>query len=225
MIVDADDWRTKAAKEARDAAHAAGQIPILSAKLPVILNMVDAAKAFVASSEIAGIFDAGKPEVTLTWEDDGVLCKARPDWLPGDHSRILHVKTTGGSAEPESWIRNQLFASGYDVAAVFYELGLLRAADVASFPPGRKADTESIFLVIEQDAPHGCSLIGLDPMTRENAERKVARAIAIWRECMKSGKWPCYPTQICYAETPAWEAARVERMEIDPVQMREGLQI
>lgn len=217
VIVDADDWRTKAAKEARDAAHAAGTVPILSAKLPMILNMVDAAKAFVATSEIAGIFDAGKPEVTLTWEDDGVVCKARPDFLPDDRSLILHVKTTGGSAEPESFIRNMLFGQGYDVAAVFYERAFSYVEDSTAMP-------ESVFLVIEQDAPHGCSLIGLDPMTRDNAERKVRNAINQWRACCKIGKWPCYPTDICYAETPPWEAARVERMELDQEQMKHGIQ-
>ena len=215
VIVDADDWRTKAAKEARDAAHAAGQIPILSAKMPLILNMVDAAKTFVASSEIAGTFDAGKPEVTLIWDDDGVSCKARPDFLPDDHSIILHVKTTQGSAEPESWIRNQLFGNGYDVAAIFYEDGALQLG----------IDSESIFLVIEQNAPYGCSLIGLDPMTRENAQRKVQRAIDSWRACNVMGRWPCYPSQICYAETPPWELAATERLEmIDPVQQLEGIQ-
>ena len=221
VIVDAEDWRTKTAKEARDAAHAAGQVPILVGKLPLILNMVDAAKAFVATSEIAGIFDAGKPEVTLIWEDDGVLCKARPDFLPNDRSLILHVKTTGGSAEPESWIRNQFFGSGYDVAAAFYE----RSLRALSADPDRYLDTQSIFLVIEQDAPYGCSLIGLDPMTRENAERKISRAISQWSNCLHLNWWPCYPSQICYAETPAWELAATERRElIDPVQQREGLQ-
>jgi len=216
VVVDADDWRTKAAKEARDAAHAAGRTPILSAKMPLILNMVDAAKAFVASSELKGIFDAGKPEVTIIWEDDKVLCKARPDFLPDNLPIILHVKTTQGSAEPESWIRNQLFGSGYDVAAIFYEYGMAANCD---------DDRTSVFLVIEQSAPYGCSLIGLDPMTRENAERKVNRAIDVWHTCKTKNTWPCYPSQICYAETPAWELAATERRELsDPVQEREGIQ-
>lgn len=217
VIVDAEDWRTKAAKEARDAAREAGKVPILSAKLPVILNMVDAAKRFVASSEISGIFDRGKPEVTLTWEDVGTLCKARPDFLPDDHSLILHVKTTQGSAEPESWIRNQLFGNGYDVAAAFYERGL-RALN------REPIQSDSVFLVIEQEAPHGCSLIGLDPMTRDMAERKVQRAVGLWERCCQENEWPCYPKGICYSEMPAWEAARVERMELYQIQMREGIQ-
>ena len=223
VIVDADDWRTKAAKEQRDAAHALGKAAVLAGKMAEILNMVDAAKAFVASSEIAGIFERGKPEVTLVWDDDGLLCKARPDFLPNDRSLILHVKTTQGSAEPESWIRNQLFSSGCDVAAVFYERGM--NFEIHGDTVLANDAIQSVFIVIEQQPPYGCSLIGLDPMTRDNAERKVTRAIAKWRQCKATSTWPCYPSQICYAETPAWELAATERRElIDPVQQREGIQ-
>jgi hypothetical protein len=221
VIVDADDWRTKAAREAREAANTQGRIAVLAAKMGAVREMAEAAKNYLAGSELGGILEFGKPEVTMIWDDDGVLCKARPDFLPDDRSVILHVKTTGGSAEPESWIRNQLFASGYDVAAAFYERGLDNILDAEAHEIA-----QSVFLVIEQSAPYGCSLIGLDPMTRENAERNVARAIATWRQCKATNRWPCYPSRIAYAEVPAWELAATERRDmVDPIQELEGLQI
>ena len=44
-IIEADDWRTKAAKESRDEARAQGRLPILARKVPEVEAMVKAARA------------------------------------------------------------------------------------------------------------------------------------------------------------------------------------
>ena len=225
VIIDAKDYRTAAAKEQRDFARSQGSIPILKDKAPQIEGAVKAAKAFVKASELDGIFKKGHAELTALWNDPvdggglGVSCKARPDWLPEGPQFdrfIVHVKTTAGSAEPNSWIRNQLFGMGYDVAAVFYERAF--------------AETErrSIFLVIEQSPPHGCAWIGLSPAAHELASSKVARAIDTWGLCAKAGKWPGYPHSICYAEPFAWQMKDEQQVEInqayDALQAEKGLQ-
>ena len=214
--IDAPDWRSKAAKEAREAARAAGRIPILAHKAELILHAVGAARHAVAVSEIGDVFAQGEPERTLLWEEDGVQLKARPDWLNGYW--IIHVKTTSASAEPNSWIRNQLTNSGYDLAAVFYEHG----AQALSLK------RESLFLVVEQAPPHGCSLIGLAPAMRDLAERKFSLALALWRQCLQANSFPGFPRQICYAEPKPWQLAEAEERDLnaayDALQEREGLQ-
>lgn len=224
VAIEADDWRTKAAKEARDAARAEGKIPMLARKMVQIEGAVNAAKAFVETSEIAGIFSRGKPEQTIIWNEGDLICKARPDWLTDNRDILLHVKTTQGSAEPSSWIRNQLVPMGYDLAAEFYARGLHVATD------DRLAPTlVSLFLVIEQTEPYGCSLVGLAPAMQDLASRKVDRAIRIWQECKRTGKYPCYPSQIHYAEPMAWQLSAEDEIEfgpqVDPLQDREGLQV
>jgi len=206
--LDFPDWRTKAAKEARDAARAAGSIPMLAHKVERIGAAVGAAKNFIARSELAGAFDSGTPEQTLLWHEGAVLCKARPDWLSADRSLMIHLKTTQGSANPDSWIRNQLTPLGYDLALAFYERGLLAQDGVGM------QTIRSVFLVIEQEPPHGCSLVGLDPASHDLASRKADRAIRLWAECQRSGKFPCYPSRICYAEPLPWDAARFEEKEM-----------
>lgn len=203
--IDAADWRTKAAKEARDAARAEGKIPMLSGDVSAIKSAVSAARDHVEASELAGIFDDGEPELTLIWEENGVLCKARPDWLTADRQIMLHVKTTPASANPDTWIKRQLIGAGYDVAAAFYTRALHAAC-----PSIKK--TEAVFLVIEQDAPHGCSLIGLSPMSNEIADRKVESAISAWVTAVKTDKWPCYTPRICYAEPPIWAQKEHEEL-------------
>jgi hypothetical protein len=218
-VIDADDYRTKVAQQERDAARAAGKYPILAAKMTDIRNMVDSARQYLESSELCGILDRGEAEATMIFQADDVWCRARPDWICGDKRWLLHVKTTGGTANPGAWIRSQMMNSGYDLAAAFYEIG---ARELGM----RKA--ESVFLVIETNEPHGCSLVGMDPAMRDFATRKAWRAISLWGQCLERGEWPCYPPNIAYAEPPAWAVAQFEeeelRAEIDPVQEREGIQ-
>ncbi|MFG1776641.1 hypothetical protein ACGFIG_09455 [Micromonospora sp. NPDC049048] len=45
VIVDAKDWKTKAAREARDAAYAAGQVPLLAHQAEQVDAMVDAVRS------------------------------------------------------------------------------------------------------------------------------------------------------------------------------------
>lgn len=223
-VIEADDWRTKAAKDARDNARSEGKIPILAHKVAQVTNAVDAAKRFIASSEIAGVFDDGKPEQTIIWKEGELICKARPDWLTDERDILLHVKTTQGSAEPSSWIRNQLVPAGYDVAAMFYEMGIFGIRTDKECHIG----SQSVFLVIEQNAPYGCSLVGLAPAMMDLASRKVERGIRIWQQCKATGKYPSYPAQIHYAEPMPWHLSAEEEIQLhnayDQLQEKEGLQ-
>jgi len=191
-------WTNKAIRAARDQARANGKVPLLADKVQQVMGAVRALVAFVAKTEIAGFKDDGKPEQTITWNDCGVFCKARPDWL----SRKWHVslKTTDGSAKPESWIRRQLSPMGYDTSLMFYERGLKFHGLTA----------EPRILVVEQNPPYGCAVIGLAPSKREYAEQAVEEAIRTWAECEQSGIWPCYSTQTYFAEIQGYELAELE---------------
>lgn len=201
-LVDAKDWRTKAAREARDEARARGQTAILGDDMGEIRAMAETARSYIASSELRGIFTHGYPEQTIVWQEGSLLCKARPDWLTHDRKTILHFKTTQGSAQPESFIRGPLISMGYDVAAAFYERGLI-ALDGYQRQPLR-----SVFLVQECSAPYACSLIALAPSMQEIAIGKVEHALKVWRECMTLRLWPSYPRQICYAEPRPWQVSQ-----------------
>jgi len=235
VLIDAKDYRTNAAKEARDAARAGGGIPLLQYKLAAVNDMVIAAKDYLANSEIAGIFDDGAAEQTILWQEmflaqhgeaqgrrqDGVWCRARPDWLSGDKHTMLHYKTTAGSAEPGAWIRSHLALDGYDVSLAFYERGL-------SMFEQKNRELRSIFLIQEQEPPYACSLVGLDPAMQDLASRKVNRAINLWADCLAKDRWPAYPGHIAYAEPAAWMMQQQDERDAneayDRLQEKEGLQ-
>ena len=197
VVIEADDWRTKAAKEKRDQAHAEGKLPILAHKVEEVETMVREARGFINGdathdpSEIAGVFGRGKPELTITWTEGDAPCKIRPDWLTDDRSILLHYKTTKVSVQPESFSRTAI-NMGYDVAMAFYARPFW-------------AGTHHLILAQEQTAPYACKIFGLSNAQSEIAIRKVERALNTWAACMKSGRWPAYDGRVHYIEPTPWQ--------------------
>ena len=200
ITIEADDWRTKAAKEARDAARAEGKIPILVKQAAHLLKMVGTARDFLRSSEVGDM--TFKPEQTLAWQEAGTWCRARPDWLSDDHTIICDYKTTD-DANPDAFIR-QIGRMMYDTQAEFYSRGLEAVTGKRPL---------FVFLAQEIDPPYACSLIALSNAYLEIAHAKVERAIKTWGYCLKTGDWHSYTNRILYAEPPSWAMAEHERTE------------
>jgi hypothetical protein len=209
-VIDAKDWRTKAAKEARDLARGAGQTPLLAARWADVQAMVAAARAQLDRHKDGGaaMFTNGKPEQTLVWiehDDDDptadVWCRARLDWLrPG---AIDDYKTAGATANPETWTRS-MFSFGFDLQAAWYLRGLrhLTGLDDALFR----------FAVQETYPPYALSVVALGPDALMLAEKKCLYALEVWRASRKSRDWVGYPRRTCFAALPlaheAWWLGR-----------------
>lgn len=208
VVIDAPDWKSKAAQVQRAGARMAGKIPLLTSQYAHLVEACKAALMQTALFEDRPVPLAfGDAEATLTWEEDGVPCKARLDWLHHGQQTIDDLKTTSGSAHPDSWSRN-IWSRGYDVQAAFYLRGVLAVYN-------RRATFR--FIVMELSPPYGVSVIGLEPEALEIADRKIDRALKLWKFYQSPewhGKsWPCYPTRVAYAEMPAWERAQWEAAE------------
>ncbi len=209
-VIDAKDWRTNAAKAARDAARAAGQTPLLAARWTDVQAMVAAARAQLDRHRDGGaaMFTIGKPEQTLVWIEQltgdptaDVWCRARLDWLrPG---AIDDYKTTSATANPETWTRT-MFQAGFDLQAAWYLRGLrqLTGLDDALFR----------FAVQETYPPYALSVIGLGPDAMMLAEKKCLYALEVWRASRQTGDWAGYPRRTCFASLPmAHEAWWLEK--------------
>jgi hypothetical protein len=201
VIVEADDWRTKVAKETRDAARLAGLVPVLAGDMGMIHEIVKAAQSAIAHSELAEAFtpQAGKPEQTLCWQEGDIWLRSRPDWLTNDHRLIIDLKTTAGSAEPMAWMKTML-GNGNDLQAV---LGL---RGIKTLDP--KSRCAFVFWVVEQNPPYASSFVGLSPQFLEMSEHKLERALRLWSDCTMTNCWGGYPSQVCWVEPPSWEWTR-----------------
>lgn len=206
VVVDADDWRTKAAKESRDEARAAGKVPMLTHQFATVKAMAEAARSAISNSEIAGILDDGKPEQTIIAHHDGIWLRGRLDWLTADRKVILDYKTVGRSANPESFLRSSVFSFGYDIQASMY-LMLNRLS-------GGPEDAKFIWLVQETEEPYACSICGASPSLIEAGNRKLSSVMYMWKDAMLTGEWPGYGKRIAWLEAPAWELAKVEEREM-----------
>ncbi len=199
-IINAPDWRTKAAKEARDAARAAGKTPLLTHVCQDVIAMVGTLRAQLAQHKDGGaaMFSVGEAEQTLVWLEDDVWCRARIDWLRTDPYAIDDYKTTSASANPDAWTRT-LFSAGTDVQAAWYVRGLRavtgdRLDDPATFR----------FAVQETFAPYAASVIALNPDAMLLAEKKCLYALEKWREARASNDWRGYPRRTAFATVPQW---------------------
>jgi hypothetical protein len=198
-VVAAEDWRSKIAKEQRDIARADGKIPLLAPQAHDLFEMVKAAKYQVAEFNLEpSLFADGHPEHTLIWDEDGVTCRARLDWLRDDHAAIDDYKTTSASADPSRWVRT-MYGLGGDVQAAFYLRGCEKVLGVR--PDWR-------YVVQETYPPYALSVVTLAASVLEVGADKVEKAIRIWRDCLERDEWPAYPAVAERVEIPAYEETR-----------------
>lgn len=203
VLVDADDWRTKAAKEARDSAREQGAIPVLKHRL-VAAN--DAAVVIRARlKEEWGInlaANGSSSEVVAIWEeesDDGtrVICRGQLDWLSASMGQIVDLKC-GASAEPESCVR-KFVPMGYDIQRAAY------VSAIGRLVPKLAGRVDFSFAFSETAEPYAVTLVEAYGSLRELGERRWRRAVNTWARCLKTNEWPTYTREVVMAEAKPWE--------------------
>lgn len=195
-VVEAADWRTKAAQMCATEARSIGHIPVLAAQMADIENMVRVAQGAIADSELADLFTptGGKSEQTLIWEENGIWLRSRPDRRSTDWRIVADYKTTG-CAEPNAWLRTML-GNGFDLQAALGLRGVeqLKLSDRCTF----------IFIVQETSPPYAVSFVSLSPQLLSFAKAKLLHAVALWGRCVESCNWPGYSSRVAYLDLPTW---------------------
>ncbi len=204
-VIDADDWRTKAAKDARDAARAEGLVPILAADHA----RAQAMAAAVCEHPIASLLidhERGRPEVSLFWPDPrtDVMCRARIDWLPDpiDGRRLIATdyKTTN-SAAPDA-LGKSAASYGYHQQAAWYLDGL-RECDITT-------DAAFVFVAQEKTAPYLVTVYELDAHALRIGADLNARALALYAACASTDTWPGYSDDVVTVSLPGWAVRQHE---------------
>jgi hypothetical protein len=206
-IVDAPDWRTKAAQDARKDAHARGAVPMLVSELAQITEM---ARAIGQHPVASALFDParGNAEQSLFWQDDeyGIWRRARLDWLPEHRAGrrlIIGDYKTAQAVDPDS-IRKAVANYGYHIQAAQYIDAAIACLD---------ADPAFLLVFQMKDPPYLVNIAELDPDTIAAGRRRLRTACEIFRDCTTTGIWPGYEAAtddgITYITLPPW-AARSE---------------
>jgi hypothetical protein len=205
-VIEAKDWRTKAAQEARDLAYLKGKIPVLPNQYEAIQAMVKVAhEAIFNCKDLGGLrLSDGKSEQTILLIEGELHIKMRLDWLANDRSVILDYKTTE-IASPDAWMRS-ISSMGGDMQSGLYTKGVeILAGNEPNF----------IFMVQETAPPYAVYFIGMSGQYVEHGLQKTQTALEIWCQCMKTGIWPAYSDRILYPDMPNYlEAAWMEKEEM-----------
>lgn len=201
VVVDAPNWMTKAAKEAKAQAYDAGKVPLL----PKDWEQVQAMHAVLVEHWAASLFTGGIPEQVLVWRDEqtGIMCRAMLDYRRG--GRIVDYKTSS-SADPDGW-DDAVARFDYHMQASHYSDGVralsLNLGDGVTF----------LHVVQEVEPPYLVTVSALDPDYLEIGARRMARAREMFRDCTASGIWPGYAgtDDIITTSPPRWVRVQEEQ--------------
>lgn len=196
QVLEFDNWTTKAARAARDEARAHGFTPLLEKQWVEVEAMTDAMSAQLDRYEPRPFTD-GAAEQTLVWEERGVLCRARLDWLREDGG--IDDYKTASSADPQVWSR-RMVDHGCHIQEAWYRRGV--RAVIGRDEPFR-------FVVVEKTAPYALSVFQVAPDLRELAERQIDWALDMWAGCLAADTWPAYTDgRVCWVNAEPWHEAQ-----------------
>jgi hypothetical protein len=167
-----------------------------------IYDKAQAIAASVRKHPIAGeAFTGGNAEVSLLWDQYGVPCKARVDYLSG--SAIFDVKTCS-DASPEGFAK-QIASFQYHIQAAHYAAGYREIAgwDLDRF----------VFVAVENEAPYSVGVYTLDARSLQSGRILMERAAEAYKRALEMGDASptYYSTDVLEISVPSW--AQVEPYE------------
>lgn len=204
VIVDADNWKTKAAQAQRDQAHEEGKVPLLADDHDRVLGMAN----IIRQHDIAGrLFrpGCGRPEQSLFWTDPrtDVWRRARLDWLPnpsdgrliiGDYKTTEHADLDAIQAAINNY-RYHMQAAQYCDAAT--ELGL--------------HDNPAFLLIFqEKNPPYLITPVEINAESVGWGRTLNRQALDIYRQCRETNTWPGHTDGIALVGLPPWQLRRYE---------------
>ena len=196
-------YQSNEAKEERDAALAAGLIPVKAAEFERARVVVDEAKR-----QLFSWLDLdGESEITGLAHFDNAVTRFMCDRLLKDERTIIDLKFTDGDASTAEWPR-QAARMGYHIQAGHYRTGLAQILGIDV------RHTDFLFVVVEVGPPIMVIAHELPPGMSEIGIEQAESARATWGHCLNKGTdmkhWPGYePGRHC-GDDPGWIIARHE---------------
>ena len=199
-VVDTNDRRTKAWRQAEEAARAAGETPL---PRDVAVQAYGMAAALLDHPVVGPMLRRpGRAEQSFVARcpDTGIMCRARFDYLidgvpEGDPVIGVDVKTAS-KADPEGFAR-AMADHGYHEQFAWYEAVLQW---LGRCPFG----IQMIVATVETAPPHLVSFGWSDDLARYYAGQRMLKARDIYRQCTELDQWPGYPEDGVEYRLPVW---------------------
>ncbi len=226
LVIDAKDYRTNAAKDARAAAYEAGECPILKPDYEQAQAIALAVCEQLAQVHDCHGFNGAASEVVgISHDPTGAWLRCMIDKFEERNGGaiIWDLKSGDQSAEPGT-LGRRIANMSYEIQAALYE------RVVSTIRPDLAGRLKFRWVFVENEAPHLITVAELDNAGLEIGRKKVASALALWNRCRRENDWPGYPAAIVIAEFPtfaenAWLAREmadesIRENGLDPFLMR-----
>lgn len=197
-VIDAADWRTKAAKEARDAALADGRAPVLTHEFAEAKACAAAVRSHPLAAKLLDHLDHA--EVAAVWDDGDVPRKAKLDGIAGRFGVDLKTSQDASTAAFGRSAGKYAYAS----QQAYYEDALRDAFGID--------DPKFVFVVVEKYPPYLTNVIELDAYDVELGARRNRAAIDLYRRCRDTNTWPAYGDGLNVAQLPRWAEIEMEAL-------------
>lgn len=200
VIVEADDFRTKAAREQKEDAQANGKTAIL---IGDYAKFRDASLTITSRLRDQGIvFNGGEYQKKVEWTDGetGANCKGFLDYF--SDGIIWDFKTTS-DASPRKIVR-QFVDMGYDIQYAAYTDG------IESTIPALVGRSRFLFAYAETEPPYAVQVYEPDGMMKALGKSKWDWAKLRWAENLAANEWPGYFSGIGQLTPLPWQMTDVE---------------
>jgi hypothetical protein len=197
--IDAANYLTKKAKEAKEAAYDAGHTPVLPKELEVCKAM---AAAVFEHPQASVLLDPkrGTAEQTLVWRDPatGIMCRGMVDFLTipatGQPYFLPDYKTSHSASPPD--LGRIMSNLGYHTAGAWYTAGVTAL--------GIHPKPQYVLIVQEKTPPYLVTVAFPDAAAMLIAYERCRTAVNTFIECTKADRWPGYSDEPVYISLPPW---------------------
>lgn len=196
IIVNADDWRTNAAKQQRDEAREKGFTAILQKQFDESYFATERIKENLALLDIDLQEEGSQNEFKIQFKSDGVLCRRALDSWHEDKLQIRELKSTA-CAHPTACAR-QAINLGYDIE---YAASI---DAIQTLHPEYAGRIDFLFIFVELEAPFAVYACRPDGVFSQLGFHKWDQAKKIWKQCLEENVWPAYSEIIGSLSAPLW---------------------
>lgn len=202
--VDADDWRTKEARAARDEARARGLTPLLVKDALIVDDMAEALARNTLACELLAIPGRSEVAAFALDERDDVMLRAKYDRLPDpDDGRVIVTDyKTAPVADPDAFARSA-WTYRYTQQAPWY-VDLLKALGYAD-------SIVFLFLIQAKEPPYLSFVAELPPEAMRYGRTRNREAIGLYADCRRRDVWggPA-DDDVVLLDMPGWARNEME---------------
>ncbi len=198
-VLDAPDYKKKAAQDWRDQVIADGNVPMLTAKYAEAVAIADAVRQHPTAG---ALFAEGDSEMSGFWQDEefGVWRRCRWDHVT-PYGEVADLKSCASAAPAD--VAKAMFNFGYFQQNAWYRDGY---TELFGEEP---RDFLNVF--VQTEPPYLITIARLADEHVELGRKRNREALERYADCTAAGVWPAWSEDIIDISLPYWAERQIEQ--------------